>query len=314
VAYRALTARLYPELHVSPRGFDYVHLRSILSFGLLSSALHISNALLYATDSLVIGAFLPVAMVTFFSIPGGLRGYSTQVISAMSAPMTPRASALRAQGADAHLRSVVLGTSALASLVVMPIAITLLIRGTSFISLWMGPEYAPVSGPLLIILAIPLLFTGTRQIAMSSLVGVNEHKKLVPFYVAEALLNLFLSIYWIRTMGIAGVALGTTVPTLATSLLVCPVLLRLVFGISLTSTWIRTWVLPGAAMVPFALMTYVCESRWQANHLIVFFLQVALTLPLAAAGAWFVAMTPDQKDDGRAAFERLRSRARALLR
>ncbi len=308
--YRTAAHKLYPELRVNLTHFDRGQLRPILSFGLLSSALHISNAVLYATDSFVIGAFLPVSMVTFFSIPGTLRGYAGQVVSAVANPMTPRASSLRAQRADSQLREVVLGMCAMASLIIMPIAITLLVRGRSFISLWMGAEYAPVSAPLLTILALPMLFAGTRQIGASVLSGINQHKTLVPFYVAEAVLNLSLSLYWVRSLGVTGVALGTAIPTLVTTLLAIPFLLRTSIGVDQRTVWLRTWIRPGVAMMPFLVTTMLVERYWPATQTIVFFAQVFAALPLAVAGAWLVALSPDQKTACLAVVSRLRRSVR----
>jgi len=60
-----LSWRVYPELLLRPRSWRREDIRTIVSFGLAATALHAAGAIINYTDALVIGAFLPVAMITF---------------------------------------------------------------------------------------------------------------------------------------------------------------------------------------------------------------------------------------------------------
>jgi len=128
--------------------------------------------------------------------------------------------------------------------------------------------------------------------------------------MAEGLINLGLSLYWVRTMGIDGVALGTTVPNLVTSLLVFPWMARRMLGTRLPDLWMRMWLRPLAAMLPFLAATVAIERFWPAHHLVTFFAGVAVALPLAAAGAWLVGFSGAER---RAYGERLVAMRTRLL-
>ena len=305
LVYFVLTARLYPELRYRLRGLDGAELRKIFSFSVYSSLLHFSAALIYSADALVIGAFLPVASVTYFAIASTLTDYTRSIIGAISRTMTPRASALDGLGARQELEQVLLKAGAVSSLVTLPITITFILRGGAFIGLWMGPGYAATSGRILVILAVALSLAAGRQVVASTVIGVNRHREMVPFYIAEALINVGLSVYWIRSLGLVGVALGTTVPNLVTTLLVTPWMVRRVMGTPLRTIWREMWLRPIAAMVPFAAATWAVEHRWPAHGLASFFAGVVLTLPVAAAGAWLVALTADERRALRSALRRL---------
>jgi hypothetical protein len=61
-----------------------------------------------------------------------------------------------------------------ATLVIMPIALTFLLRGSSFIRLWMGQQYAGPSGHVLWILALALMFMASDQISVSTMLGSRQ--------------------------------------------------------------------------------------------------------------------------------------------
>jgi O-antigen/teichoic acid export membrane protein len=304
----AISRRLYPQLRLKLRGVDGTRIRTIMTFSIYSSLIQFSALLIFQADSFVIGSALPVAMVTFFAIAASLTEYTRSIVGAFSQPMTPRASALDAVGDKAELERVVIGTAALATLVALPITTTFIVRGHAFLGLWMGPEYAHPSGRVLTILAVALSFSAARQVLSGAVLGMNRHRELVPFYLAEGLINLGLSLYWVRSLGIVGVALGTTVPNLTTSLLVFPWMARRMLGTRLRDVWLRAWVRPAVAMLPFVAATVAIDRTWTAHHLTTFFAGVAAALPLAAAGAWFVGFTRRERRDYAARLGALRAR------
>jgi O-antigen/teichoic acid export membrane protein len=291
VVQYAMSRRLYPQLVFTFRGLDRANLKKIFSFSVYSSLLHVSVALIFSADSVVIGTFLPVASITFFAIASTLTEYTRNIFSTISQTITPRASAMQAVGALGDLERVLLRAGAMASLVTLPITISFVLRGGTFIGLWMGPAYAASSGQVLLILAVALSFAAARQVVMSTMIGMNRHRSLAPFYLAEGLLNVGMSVYWVRTMGIRGVALGTAVPNLVTNLLVIPWLVRQVLGTRLRAIWVGFWLRPLAGYVPFALATFAIERVWTAHSLVSFFAGVAAALPVAAVGAWYVGLT-----------------------
>ncbi len=295
-AYAACAMYVYPQLQVGRRWANAAQLRLIFSFSLFSFVLHVSFYLIYYTDSLVIGAFLPISMVTFFAIAGNLIHYARALISGISTTMTPMISSLQAREQTAEMNGVLLRAFRYAMLLILAIGVTFLFRGATFIKLWMGPEYAELSGKVLWILTLALLPVASSQVAMSAMLGLNRHRAVVPVVVAEALANLALSVWWVKSMGISGVAWATTAPSLATSLLWWPWYVRRVTGIPLARFFVSSWLRPAVAMVPFALVTILAESFWPAEKLLMFFFQVGILLVVAGAGAWFVGLESKDRE------------------
>ena len=291
----AITRRLYPQLRLRLRGVDRPRILTIMTFSIYSSLLQVSGLLIFSADSIVIGTALPVATITFFAIAASLTDYTRSILSAVSQTITPRASALEGVGDSVELERVIVRTAAQASYIALPITVTFIVRGHAFLELWMGPSYANQSAAILTILSVALSFAAARQVIGGATIGLNRHRQLVPFYLAEGVINVGVSLYWVRSMGILGVALGTAVPNLVTTLLVIPWLVRRLLGTRLRDVWLRFWLRPIAAMIPFIVVTFLIERTWTAHHLLTFFAGVGAALPVAAAGIWFIGLSGEER-------------------
>jgi O-antigen/teichoic acid export membrane protein len=287
--------RLYPEAQIRFAHWDRQSVRMIFSFSIYVVFLQASGTIIAYTDSLVISAFLPIGLLTFFAIAVNLTTYARAIVRGISFTLMPMSSALEAQGKIPELRRIILKSARLSTLVILPIVITFIIRGGSFIGLWMGPKYAELSGHVLWILAIGLAAHGGFGSVASTMYGLNRHKDLIPIFLTEAVVNLALSIWLVQTMGIIGVAWGTVIPRLFVSLVALPWQLRRVLGVGLPTFWNDAWVRPVVSMIPFAVATYIIQQTWLASNLVMFFSQVAVALPLAAIGGWYFCLTTGER-------------------
>jgi len=290
-----LSRRLYPELKPSFGACRREQLETIFTFSISILLLQASGMLILYTDSVVIGAFLSPALITFFAIAANLIEYARAPVSGISHTVSPWASALEAGEEFDEVQRVLLVTARLSTLVVLPIVLTFIVRGETFVRLWMGPEYAKLSGEVLWILSLALTFAAAYQLVVATMMGLSKHRGLVPAFFIEALCNIGLSVAWLQHYGIVGVAWGTAVPRLLASVFFAPWYVKRVLGIPMRRFWTAVWVRPGLAMIPFALGSYVVERWWPAPNLVLYFLQVALILPLAAAGAWVFSMSAAER-------------------
>ena len=290
-----LSRRLYPELRARVSECRRTDLATIFSFSVSALLLTASGMLIMYTDSVVIGAFLPLEMITFFAIAANLTEYARGPISGISQTITPWVSSLEGGGKLDELQRVLLAAARISTLVVLPIVLTFIVRGRTFIGLWMGQDYAKPAGDVLQILSLGLWFVVGYQVVVATMMGISKHRGLVPAFVVEAVCNIGLSVVWIRSYGIVGVAWATTVPRMAGSLLFMPWYLRRVLGIPIRKLWLTVWVYPSLAMVPFVIGSYAIERWWPASNLVLYFGQVVLALPLAGIGAWAMSLTPAEK-------------------
>jgi O-antigen/teichoic acid export membrane protein len=287
--------RIYPDLKVKWNLFDREHLGLVLSFSVFSFTLLIFDTVVIYLNSVIVGIFLSASMVTFFAISSNLVNYCRSIVSGISKTATPQASALEARSDARGLQHTLLDGAGFATVVTLPIAATFLIRGKAFIGLWMGSEYAGLSGNVLWILTIGLVFSAGNQVALATMLGVSKHKALVPFFLAQALCNVVLSTILIRTLGLTGVAWATTVPYLLMSLFFWPWYVRRHLGISFEAYARKVWVRALLAIAPFAGATWIVEKLWPAPNLFIFFLETAIIIPVALICFWFFYLSTDQR-------------------
>ena len=295
-----LSCRLYPELALRASAWSRLHLREIFSFGISASVLHAAGSVINYASALVIGALLPVAAITFFAIASTMTDYLRAVIAGVSQTLTPMVGALEGQSRGAEVAEVCLQGARFATLAILPIVLTLVLRGASFIGIWMGPAYAEPTGAVLRVLCPAVWAFAGFQVVTATMIGTNQHRGLIPVFVCEAFMNVLLSIALVHYLGIVGVAWGMALPRLIVSLFVGPFYVRRHAQMPLSAYYTQALLRPAVGMIPFALMTQALEMWSPASSIWSFFGQVLAALPVAALGAWFWVLTSRERDVVRA--------------
>jgi O-antigen/teichoic acid export membrane protein len=251
--------------------------------------INICQQVIYYTDNLVIGTVISAAAVTFYTIGGSLIEYVRQIVSSLTTTMMPLASRLDAAGDKAQLKSLLVRGAQASLLIALPISVTLAIRGKEFISIWMGAQYAPVSGTVLQILAVSTVFVAANAAGTNVLYGTSNHGKWAKYVTFEAIANLFVSILFCLKYGVIGVAVGTAIPSLIVNLFLLPRHLTRVTGVSLAEYYFGAWGRPLLASLPFAAVSFWLQRRRQATSLLQLFIDICccLTVYLLASGLVF---------------------------
>jgi O-antigen/teichoic acid export membrane protein len=272
--------RLYPELRIQWKKPKRETLRQIWSYSWYAFLTTVAVQLVYQSDNLVVGKFVSVSAVTFYAIANSLCRYSTQVVGSMGSTFVPAASTYEAAGNTAGLLGLYKNGTRATLMIALPILVTLIIRGPSFIGLWMGKEYSQSSGTVLIILATALFFSYANRTASSIAFGIEKHKTIAIWAIGEGVANLTLSIILVHWYGIYGVAIGTLVPSLIVQVGLWPRHISKLVGLSAFEVLSNVWAPMFLAAIPFAAATYAMGVLFPARNLSIFMLQVIATLPI----------------------------------
>jgi O-antigen/teichoic acid export membrane protein len=275
-----IARRLYPELRIQLKKPRRETLRQIWSYSSYAFLTTIAVQLVYQTDNLVVGAFVSASAVTFYAIANNLCRYSTQMVSSIGGTFVPAASTYEAAGDTGSLLRLYKNGTRATLMISLPILITFIARGPSFIGLWMGPEYAHSSGIVLIILSIALFFSYANRTAGAIAFGVEKHKTTALWSIGEGVANLALSMLLVQWYGIYGVAIGTMVPSLFVQLILWPRYISKLVGLSSFEVIRHVWGPMLLASIPFAIASCAVNILAPAHSLAVFFLQVLATLPI----------------------------------
>jgi O-antigen/teichoic acid export membrane protein len=210
--------------------------------------------------------------------------YSGQVSGAMGATFIPMASGLDDAGQTNDLRKLLIrGTQAALGLM-LPIGVTLLLRGKTFFALWMGPQYRETSGTILQILLISQFFTIANSTAGQVAYGIDKHKSVAKWAAIEAVCNLSLSIVLVKTVGIYGVAWGTSISMAIIHLIFWPSYVKRELGVPVRTYIWEGWTKITLCSIPFAVATVLVDRHTHPVSLMGFFSQVLLTLPVYFVG------------------------------
>ena len=275
-----LCFRVYPQLKVVFTRPDRETFLKLWNYSLYAFLINIAIQVTYYTDNMVVGAFLSPGAVTLYAIGGILITYARQIVSSMTTTFTPLASTFEAEGSDDNLRRLLIHGTRAALIVSLPIEVALFFRGHTFIRLWMGDQYAQVSGTVMQILLLSVVFGSATTTAGGIVYGMGQHKRIAFWGIGEAAANLILSIILVRRIGVYGVAWGTAIPSVVIEVLFWPVFISRLVKISVRTFLWETWFRPAVAIVPFSLACVAVERYWPARNLLWFFLQIAVLLPL----------------------------------
>jgi O-antigen/teichoic acid export membrane protein len=276
----SLSLRAYPDLRITFRRPEKEVIRKLWTYSFYAFLINFAIQVVNYTDNLVVGAFTSAEAVTLYAIGGSLIMYARQIVGAMTTTFGPLASTYEAQGSHKDLRRLLIHGTRAALLISLPIEVAMFVRGETFISLWMGPQYGHPSGTVLRILLISLVACTGSAACGGIVYGMEKHKRIALWAVLEAAANLGLSIFLVRRIGIYGVAWGTTIPSLLVEVVLWPPYICHLVQINMRQYLWQTWGRTMLASVPYAAGCYLAERYWPAHNLFIFFLQIAVLLPL----------------------------------
>jgi O-antigen/teichoic acid export membrane protein len=209
--YRRNAYRVFPLLSVRPSLFRMARLREVSGFSIYVSIITWSNRLNFATDIIIIGAFLSPAAVALWAVPRRLAGVSKSLTNQFNAVLLPVVVDSDARKRPDRLETILIHGTRLSLFLLTPIATGLFLLADPLIYGWVGPDFA-ASVPIAQILAIVIVFRVGNAPSSVVLKGAGRHKLLAISSAGIALTNLSLSLWWIRTYGLPGQAVATLIP------------------------------------------------------------------------------------------------------
>jgi O-antigen/teichoic acid export membrane protein len=256
---------------------------------------NIGDKLVFATDSIVIGLFQPIAALTYYAIGASLIEQFRTFIRSMGSLVNPISSSLDARRENHKVGTVVMTGAKAAVLLGLPICIGFIVLGRIFIGIWMGAEYAQTAGTVLALLAAGHLIGLPYYMISGVLYGLGRHRVVAWSRVVEGCANLAISMILVQRYGVIGVAIGTTIPHVLVVGLLLPNILPRWVPLDRRAYYLSTYGRPFLAAVPFALACTFIALELQPTTFVAFFVSIAAALPLYFIPIWLLALTPDER-------------------
>ncbi len=249
-------------------GFRHVSresLRRIANYSGTTFLIIVASRLRFKTDALVIGKFVSVAAVTYFTIGARLVDYAAEVVSSLAQIFVPMSSQSQAKGDLDGLRKIFVAGNRACAFIVLPMTAVLTILGKSVIEAWVGPKYVAASYPVLLVLLYPTTLMLAQSASGRILWGMAEHRTWAWVVLAEGTSNLILSIVLARRYGILGDAIGTAIPLTCSMIFFLPHHLCRLLAIKLRTYLYRAFALPLALCLPM-IAVLLLMRRWYTPH------------------------------------------------
>jgi O-antigen/teichoic acid export membrane protein len=222
IVLAVLAFKLYPALVVAPARPTWPELKSLYGFGVQSFLLLLSFKILNYTDTFVVGVVLGASSVALYTLPLQLVEYGRVAIGGLANVLLPRLTMLHIAGERASMRAAYLRTIRIASFLAALLGGNTIWLGGSFLSLWVGPDYANVVWVLVCLTIASFVQVLSVQAAVPFFQALNLLTLPSAVLALEAVVNLALSVVLARSIGLTGVALGTMIPALLVGGMILP--------------------------------------------------------------------------------------------
>jgi O-antigen/teichoic acid export membrane protein len=207
----AIARRLVGVPVLTYRAASRKYLAAILVFSWPLFAVQVSDALFYQqTDRIVLGVFAGAAAVGLYEAAAKFNALVAYLSALTVSAVLPLASSLGAQGRHASLKVLLLrGTKYVAALVA-PITLVLAVVAGPLIADWLGSAF---NGQAIVaqVLVLPHVLICLGVMGDAIVISKGRFAGRIPFVVAQAVLNLVLSVALVGRYGVLGVAIGTAV-------------------------------------------------------------------------------------------------------
>lgn len=263
VGHLILVYRKLPKLSIRPKHLKWSVFKECSTFSGFSFVNGVAQQLIYMTDTVVIGIYLGETAVTPYFIALRLCQYLRQPIEKVSDVCMPTAGALHAQ--SGKLRDLLCKALGFTFLLSAGVFIGASYFGSALIQTWMGPGYE-LTPRLLTILLLGQVVALPVGVLRAILFGMGQVRLPALAHMAEAGVNLILSIILVQTIGVEGVAWGTAIPIILFELgIILPLGLRQV-GVPLL-TVLRESLIP--FVLPLLALWVYCDQlvhRFPNHH------------------------------------------------
>lgn len=242
--------REFPHVRIQPGLFDAAVLKKTLSYAFYVFLVSVGAQVVFNTDNIIIGKFLGIAAVTSYAVAFRLSFILMQGVFKVVDVLPPTFSELYSLRDTAKLRALFVQSSKFSVGLAVPITIVLVLFGEDIIRLWVGRENFVGMPTLLGLAALTFMHSFVHPGAVMLLTNAGRVRAVCFFNIAEAVLNLVLSIALVRRMGVLGVILGTVFAQALTNLWYLPISAVREVGLSLSGYMESVLLRPVLAGLP----------------------------------------------------------------
>jgi O-antigen/teichoic acid export membrane protein len=255
--------KVFPQLKFSRSYLSFGMFRQMFSYGIHTFGAGVAAQILNQSAPVLISHFLPTAFAGYYSQPVRLLQYSVDMVGRVGFVSGSHSAELAAKKDYEAVAQMGIYINRYCFMLFAPFTIALVVYGQELFRLWINPDFALMSAPLLPVVAVGTTLGVAAQFNSSSILyGLGKHQGYAYLLMVEAALCLG-GLYWAipryGIMGAAWVTSGLIALTrgLITSWLMCRAVHFNVW------TYLRgIYVPPLLAAAPVVPMAFWVKQHW----------------------------------------------------
>jgi O-antigen/teichoic acid export membrane protein len=210
-AFAIVSRNLIPGLSLIP-GFNWTAFKRLFRFSLPLILSSLSTLIVTRLDRFILAYFLPLAAVSFYTLPYSLSEKLSMGVTNITSVVFPFTSELHAMNAHEKVQELYLRSTKILNLVMLPLTVMLLAVPGTILQFWLGPEYASQGAVALALLGAAAFLNAASAVPTVTSLGVGRAWMPACFAGAGAVINLVSNFLLIPRYGITGAALGALLP------------------------------------------------------------------------------------------------------
>lgn len=209
--------KVFPLLHVRPSLFSMARLREVTAFSIYASVIDWANKLNYELDEIIIGVFLGAAPVAIWAVADRIISATQRLTNQSNSVLFPLIVDSDEGGKLGRLQTVLIEGTRLSLATVTPIAIVLAVLAEPVVRGWVGPSML-AAVPVIQVLALAVTFRVATATGTTLLKGSGQVRYLAFVNLGTGVANIALSAALVKPFGLVGVAVGTLIPIMFSSI------------------------------------------------------------------------------------------------
>lgn len=208
------------KIRIKLFSFDFDFIKSIFKYTFYVFLASISDQINWKVDALVLGIITNSKQVALYAVGMQLISFFRSFTGAISGLFLPRATKMVAKDySNKELTDLLIKVGRYQLLIIGLLLTGFIFVGKDFINLWVGEKYL-IAYSIFLIIASALIIPSCQSIGINILEAKNMHKFRAVVYLFVALLNLIITIFMVRTIGILGASISTAISLIIGNVLI----------------------------------------------------------------------------------------------
>jgi O-antigen/teichoic acid export membrane protein len=208
----ALVSRsLLPGLSFRP-SFHFQSFKRLFHFSLPLLLAALSVLIVTRLDRFILAYYLPLAAVTFYTLPCSLSEKLSMGVSNVTSVVFPFTSELHAKADHGKVLELYVRSTKALNLVTLPFTVILLSLSEPILRYWLGAEYAIQGAVPLVLLGISAYLNAISAVPTVTILGVGRPWIPTVYAMSGSVINIAANILLIPRYGITGAAMGALLP------------------------------------------------------------------------------------------------------